>query len=78
VNLPEVEKLLSLMPHKEVILLTKRLPRKQLHVFFLRWRHGKRFKEISNALGCPYNTAKANYRHAITNLMGELKNEVNG
>lgn len=35
-------------------------------------------KDISKRLGVPYNTVKANYRHAITSLMGALQHEVDG
>lgn len=44
------------------------LPPRQKQVLELRVYDDLSFKEIADALECPFDTAKANYRHAIQNL----------
>jgi RNA polymerase sigma-70 factor (ECF subfamily) len=34
------------------------------------------FKEIADVMACPYDTAKANYRHALLKLKERLKGNV--
>lgn len=50
------------------------LPAKQKTALVLRIYDDLSFKEISELMDCPYDTAKANYRHAIL----KLKESLNG
>lgn len=45
-----------------------RLPFKQKTALMLRIYEDLSFKEISDIMDCPYDTAKANYRHALLRL----------
>ena len=45
-----------------------KLPKKQKMVLILRIFDELPFKEIANIMECPYDTAKANFRHAINSL----------
>lgn len=45
-----------------------RLPFKQKTALVLRIYENLSFKEISEIMDCPYDTAKANYRHALLKL----------
>ncbi len=45
-----------------------RLPFKQRTALMLRIYEDLSFKEISDIMDCPYDTAKANYRHALLRL----------
>ena len=62
--------------HEEV----EKLPFKQRTALVLRVYEDMSFKEIAEVMECPYDTAKANYRHALLKLrqvfeqQQELKN----
>ena len=45
-----------------------KLPKKQKMALMLRVFEGLNFKEIAEIMGSPYDTAKANYRHAVLRL----------
>lgn len=55
-----------------------KLPNRQQTALTLRIFEDLSFKEIAEIMQCPYDTAKANYRHALLKLKermeGELKN----
>ena len=46
----------------------EKLPHKQKKALFLRIYEDLSFKEIAQIMQCPYDTAKANYRHALMKL----------
>lgn len=48
------------------------LPEKQRTALVLRIFEDLSFKEIADIMNCPYDTAKANYRHAIMKLRHKL------
>lgn len=50
-----------------------RLPEKQRMALTLRIFEDLSFKEIAQIMGCPYDTAKANYRHALLKLRERLE-----
>lgn len=50
-----------------------RLPDKQRTALQLRVFEDLSFKEIAQIMGCPYDTAKANYRHALMKLRERLE-----
>ena len=57
-------------------MLTKeieKLPKKQKLALTLRIFDDLPFKEIAEIMECPYDTAKANFRHAISNLRKQSK-----
>jgi RNA polymerase sigma-70 factor (ECF subfamily) len=47
------------------------LPTRQRNAVEMRL-NGMRFSEIAEQLNCPYNTAKANYRHGMLHLRKTL------
>ncbi|MGE4132508.1 MAG: RNA polymerase sigma factor [Bdellovibrionales bacterium] len=51
-----------------------RLPDRQREALSLRVFEDLSFKEIADIMKCPYDTAKANYRHALLKLKERLKN----
>jgi RNA polymerase sigma-70 factor (ECF subfamily) len=51
------------------------LPFKQKTALVLRIYEDLSFKEIAEIMECPYDTAKANYRHAILRLKEELEHD---
>lgn len=55
------------------------LPSKQRTALVLRIYEDMSFKEIAEIMECPYDTAKANYRHALLKLREEMQhnNELN-
>jgi len=56
--------------------LIDKLPHRQKTALLLRVYDDMSFKEIAEVMDCPYDTAKANYRHALIKLRDELeKNE---
>ena len=66
---PEAE--VSLFQQDTRMLLAKeieKLPHKQKKALFLRVYEDLSFKEIAQIMQCPYDTAKANYRHALMKL----------
>ena len=54
----------------ELSYVIETLPSRQRKALILRIYKDMSFKEIAQEMGCKYDTAKANYRHAITNLRG--------
>jgi len=50
-----------------------RLPDRQKMALSLRIFEDLSFKEIADIMGCPYDTAKANYRHALMRLKERLE-----
>ena len=51
------------------------LPLKQRTALVLRVYEDMSFKEIAEIMDCPYDTAKANYRHALLKLKDEFESE---
>lgn len=51
------------------------LPDKQKTALTLRIYEDLSFKEIAEIMDCPYDTAKANYRHALLRLRDELQSQ---
>lgn len=51
------------------------LPFKQKTALLLRIYEDLSFKEIAEIMECPYDTAKANFRHALLRLKEELKDQ---
>lgn len=51
------------------------LPFKQKTALTLRIYEDLSFKEIAEIMDCPYDTAKANYRHALMRLREELQSQ---
>lgn len=49
------------------------LPEKQKRTLELRVFQDLSFKEVSSIMNCPYDTAKANYRHAMLKLKEQFK-----
>jgi RNA polymerase sigma-70 factor (ECF subfamily) len=52
----------------------EQLPVKQKTALVLRVYEDLSFKEIAEIMECPYDTAKANYRHGLMRLKEELQN----
>lgn len=52
-----------------------KLPEKQRMALTLRIFEDLSFKEIAAIMDCPYDTAKANYRHALLKLRERLESE---
>lgn len=50
----------------------EKLPEKQRVALSLRVFEDMSFKEISEVMDCPYDTAKANYRHALLKLKTKI------
>jgi len=50
-----------------------RLPERQRLALTLRIFEDLSFKEIAQIMGCPYDTAKANYRHGLLKLKERLE-----
>ncbi len=51
----------------------ERLPERQRMALSLRIFEDLSFKEIAQIMGCPYDTAKANYRHALLKLRERIE-----
>lgn len=54
----------------------ERLPERQKMALSLRIFEDLSFKEIADLMSCPYDTAKANYRHALMKLKERLQGNV--
>ncbi len=52
-----------------------KLPEKQRMALTLRIFEDLSFKEIAEIMACPYDTAKANYRHALLKLRERLESQ---
>lgn len=55
-----------------------RLPERQRVAITLRVFEDLSFKEIAQIMNCPYDTAKANYRHALLKLREAFESELEG
>lgn len=53
----------------------EQLPFKQKTALLLRIYEDLTFKEIAEIMDCPYDTAKANYRHALMKMKDELSRD---
>jgi len=53
--------------------LVDQLPPRQKMALVLRVYEDMSFKEIAEIMDCPYDTAKANYRHALVKLKTDLE-----
>lgn len=53
----------------------EKLPEKQRIALTLRIFEDMSFKEIAEIMACPYDTAKANYRHALLKLRERLESQ---
>jgi RNA polymerase sigma-70 factor (ECF subfamily) len=51
------------------------LPKKQKQALCLRIYDDLSFREIAQIMSCPYDTAKANYRHAVVRMREMLREE---
>jgi RNA polymerase sigma-70 factor, ECF subfamily len=56
----------------------EKLPTKQRMALELRIFESLSFKEIAEAMECPFDTAKANFRHAILNLRKMFEENTSG
>lgn len=69
----------SILVHSAIAKLiqshVEQLPFKQKTALMLRIYEDLSFKEIAEIMECPYDTAKANYRHALLRLRDELKDQ---
>lgn len=54
-----------------------KLPQRQRLALTLRIFDDLSFKEIAAIMNCPYDTAKANYRHALLKLRDRFENDLN-
>lgn len=71
---PELE-LIERRRRLSVALAVEELPERQREVVKLRVYENLKFTEVADVLACPYNTAKANYRHAVENLKKRFAGE---
>lgn len=62
------ELVLQLLTMQTLIDLSSELPERQRQAFLMRFFGDLSFKEIADNMGCAYDTAKANYRHAVTKI----------
>ncbi len=61
---------------KEMLLnYVDQLPEKQKMALTMRVYEDLSFKEIADVMDCPYDTAKANYRHGIMNIKKYLERD---
>lgn len=58
---------------KAIAKLVDELPDRQKTALTLRIYEDLSFKEIAEVMDCPYDTAKANYRHALLKLKSDLE-----
>ncbi len=73
--LPQAEKALLDESLKSLVQAEiNQLPLKQRTALVLRIFEDLSFKEIAEIMSCPYDTAKANYRHAILRLQKTFSN----
>ena len=67
----------SALVHNSVASIINRyvneLPLRQKTALMLRIYDDMSFKEIADVMECPYDTAKANYRHALLKLRSDLE-----
>lgn len=53
--------------------LVQKLPERQRMALTLRIYEDLSFQEIAQIMGCPYDTAKANYRHGLLRIQKDVK-----
>lgn len=58
--------------NRETIEMIKKLPERQRHAFYERHFNEEPFTKIAEEMECPYNTAKANYRHAMIKIKASI------
>lgn len=56
----------------EIVTMIDKLPERQRESFYQRFINDCTFGEIAELMDCPYDTAKANYRHALLKLRGDF------
>lgn len=56
----------------EIVTMIDKLPERQRESFYQRFINDCTFGEIAEMMDCPYDTAKANYRHALLKLRGNF------
>lgn len=57
---------------EQVKIIIQFLPDKQKHALELRVFSDMSFKEVAKKMSCPYDTAKANYRHGLLKIKEKL------
>lgn len=60
---------------KRIKMEVDKLPKKQRVALILRVYEDMSFKEIAQMMDCPYDTAKANYRHALMKIKAALNGD---
>jgi len=60
---------------RSIQILVDKLPERQKVALILRIYEDLSFKEIAEIMDCPYDTAKANFRHALMKLKGALEEQ---
>jgi RNA polymerase sigma-70 factor (ECF subfamily) len=58
--------------NKKMLFVINKLSEKQKQAFIARYFHEQSFSSIAEEMKCPYNTAKANYRHALIKIKAFL------
>jgi RNA polymerase sigma-70 factor, ECF subfamily len=71
-----VEKLMAIDVKKLIREEVAKLPARQQTALNLRIFEDLSFKEIAQIMQCPYDTAKANYRHALLKLRARMESEL--
>ena len=56
--------------------LVAQLPEKQRKAMMLRVYREMNFRQVANEMDCPYDTAKANYRHGLMSLRKQMKDVI--
>jgi RNA polymerase sigma-70 factor (ECF subfamily) len=74
----EFNRLEDLQTAKIIKVAVSKLPPKQRQALELRIFDDLSFKEIAEIMECPFDTAKANFRHALMNLKKILSTEGEG
>ena len=72
----QVEKLMEIDVKNLIRLEVAKLPARQQTALTLRIFEDLSFKEIAQIMECPYDTAKANYRHALLKLKERMESEL--
>ncbi len=72
----QVAKLMEIDVKKLIRMEVAKLPARQQMALNLRIFEDLSFKEIAQIMECPYDTAKANYRHALLKLKERMEGEL--
>lgn len=76
---PQALKNLEMVETSELLRrAVEKLPPKQRMALELRIYESLSFKEIADAMECPFDTAKANFRHAVLNLKKMFEDNAHG